>query len=225
MEIKENFIVIQGWMVSELQLKGNELIIYACIHGLTQDGESKFQGGLNYLATWTNSTKQGVIRALTSLIEKGLIAKEVKEINGVRFCSYYSTKFNGVLNKVEWGIKQSLPNNIVDTISNNITPYNPPSLRSGDYTPTPKKDRFAPPSVDDVRQYCQERNNNVDAERFVDFYASKGWKVGSQPMKDWKAAVRTWEKRDKPKKEKPRYGDFDPNEALNIALQRSYGKK
>lgn len=56
--------------------------------------------------------------------------------------------------------------------------------------------RFAPPTVEEVRTYCQERHNKVDPERFVDFYASKGWRVGNQPMKDWKAAVRTWEKRE-----------------------------
>lgn len=56
--------------------------------------------------------------------------------------------------------------------------------------------RFTPPTVDDVRLYCQERGNQVDPQRFVDFYASKGWKVGSQPMKDWQACVRTWEQRD-----------------------------
>lgn len=60
-----------------------------------------------------------------------------------------------------------------------------------------KRKRFVPPSVDEVRQYCQERQNGIDAEAFVDFYASKGWKVGSQPMKDWKACVRTWERRAK----------------------------
>ena len=60
----------------------------------------------------------------------------------------------------------------------------------------PRK-RFSPPSVEEVAAYCRERNNSVDAERFVDFYASKGWKIGSQPMKDWQACVRTWEKRDK----------------------------
>lgn len=59
----------------------------------------------------------------------------------------------------------------------------------------PRK-RFSPPSADEVEVYCRERGNSVDAQRFVDFYASKGWKVGSQPMRDWKAAVRTWEKRD-----------------------------
>lgn len=57
--------------------------------------------------------------------------------------------------------------------------------------------RFAPPSVEQVSAYCRERSNGIDAQRFVDFYASKGWRVGNQPMKDWKAAVRTWERRER----------------------------
>lgn len=56
--------------------------------------------------------------------------------------------------------------------------------------------RFTPPTVEEVQAYCQERGNNINPEQFVDFYASKGWKVGNSPMKDWKACVRTWEKRD-----------------------------
>lgn len=56
--------------------------------------------------------------------------------------------------------------------------------------------RFVPPTVEEVSAYCEERRNSVDPAAFVDFYASKGWKVGSSPMKDWKAAVRTWEQRD-----------------------------
>lgn len=59
-----------------------------------------------------------------------------------------------------------------------------------------KRKRFTPPTVEEVQAYCNERQNNVDAERFVDFYSSKGWKVGNNPMKDWKASVRTWEKRE-----------------------------
>lgn len=57
---------------------------------------------------------------------------------------------------------------------------------------------FTPPTPDEVSAYCRERGNTVDAERFCDFYASKGWMIGSQRMKDWRAAVRTWEKRDAP---------------------------
>ena len=55
--------------------------------------------------------------------------------------------------------------------------------------------RFSPPSFDDVKAYCQERGNGVDPQAFVDWYTSNGWKVGKNPMKDWKAAVRTWETR------------------------------
>lgn len=62
-----------------------------------------------------------------------------------------------------------------------------------------KSKRFAPPSLEEVRAYCIERNNNVDPEAFIDFYASKGWKVGNQTMKDWKASVRTWERRSRDK--------------------------
>lgn len=57
-----------------------------------------------------------------------------------------------------------------------------------------KEKRFSPPSLEDVKAYCRERNNSVDPDTFIDFYTSKGWKVGNQPMKDWKAAVRTWER-------------------------------
>lgn len=59
-----------------------------------------------------------------------------------------------------------------------------------------KRERFSPPSVDEVAAYCKERENSVNAQTFVDFYAAKGWKVGQNPMKDWKACVRTWEQRD-----------------------------
>ena len=58
-----------------------------------------------------------------------------------------------------------------------------------------KRIRFSPPTLEEVKEYCIKRNNNVDPEIFVDFYASKGWKVGKETMKDWQAAVRTWEKR------------------------------
>jgi hypothetical protein len=68
-----------------------------------------------------------------------------------------------------------------------------------------KEKRFAPPSLDEVTQYCNERENGIDPQRFIDFYESKGWMIGKNKMKDWKAAVRSWESRDKPpaKESKP----------------------
>lgn len=54
--------------------------------------------------------------------------------------------------------------------------------------------RFCPPTIAEVSDYCKERNNNIDAEQFINYYSANGWKVGRNAMKDWKAAVRTWEK-------------------------------
>ena len=56
--------------------------------------------------------------------------------------------------------------------------------------------RFTPPTLDDVLAYVRERGASVDAQKFIDFYTSKGWMIGKNPMKDWKAAVRTWENRE-----------------------------
>lgn len=63
-----------------------------------------------------------------------------------------------------------------------------------------KSPRFTPPTLDEVEQYCLERANGIDAQTFIDFYESKGWMIGKNKMKDWKAAVRTWERKNKESK-------------------------
>ena len=67
-----------------------------------------------------------------------------------------------------------------------IKPYTKPDKKR-------ESRRFAPPSIEDVRAYCIERGNNVNPQRFIDHYESNGWMVGRSKMKDWRAAVRTWE--------------------------------
>lgn len=104
----ENYINIQGWMVTKLGLKGNELLIYAIIYGFSQTEDQTFNGSLQYLADWTNSTKQGVTKNLKALVEKGYIIKEDKYINNVKFCEYYATKLDTVYNSVAQGMQQSL---------------------------------------------------------------------------------------------------------------------
>ena len=80
----------------------------------------------------------------------------------------------------------------------------------------PRASRFTPPSVEEVRVYCAERKNSVDPERFVDFYASKGWLVGKSKMKDWRAAVRSWERSDSQQKmtNKDRIRSYDADESF-----------
>jgi hypothetical protein len=62
---------------------------------------------------------------------------------------------------------------------------------------TERKGRFAPPSISEVSEYVKEKGYSIDPQQFVDFYAAKGWMVGSNKMKDWKASVRTWVNRDR----------------------------
>ena len=84
--------------------------------------------------------------------------------------------------------------------------------------------RFSPPKPEQVEEYCLENGYDVDAHRFVDFYASKGWKVGGSPMKDWKAAVRTWVSREKaPAAPQSNPAPSKPNPALDYD-QREYTK-
>lgn len=77
--------------------------------------------------------------------------------------------------------------------------------------------RFVPPTTDEVRAYCLERRNTVNADAFIAFYESNGWKVGKNSMKDWKAAIRTWEQRESRAAPK--------QDAVDIWLQEALAKK
>ena len=95
--------------------------------------------------------------------------------------------------------------------------------------------RFAPPSVDEVQQYITAQGYAVNAANFVDFYASKGWRVGNNPMKDWKAAVRTWQRREQEHLTAPTSAagspaQFTPNErgevnVCGIIVKLGYGER
>lgn len=77
---------------------------------------------------------------------------------------------------------------------------------------TPPRSRFVPPTIDEIKAYCLERKNTVDAERFFDFYSANGWVKGrGKPIRDWKAAVRTWERTSgQASPEQPVLKKFDP---------------
>ena len=119
----ENYIVIQGWMRTELGLKGNDLLVYAIIYGFTQAESQRFTGSLGYLAEWCGATKQGIIGNLKKLLERGLIQKDDRYINGIKIVEYHTTKFNGGGEQSLTGIKQSLMGGIkqslMPTIYNN----------------------------------------------------------------------------------------------------------
>lgn len=120
MIVKENnFVVIHSFMIKDLHLRGNELMIYAIIYGFSQDGINKYKGSLNYLAEWLGTSKQSVVRTLKTLVEKKLIIKEDYYRNNVKFCSYYVNITNGV-NEMLTGCKQNVNGGVNKMLTNNI---------------------------------------------------------------------------------------------------------
>ena len=89
-------------------------------------------------------------------------------------------------------------------------------LDSSAKSTTTKRKRFEKPSISDIKQYCMERNNNIDASQFFDYYESNGWKVGKNSMKDWKAAVRTWERSEY---RKPNSKKNSKEDAINVVKE------
>ena len=141
-----DFLNIQGWMINELNLKGNELIIYALIYGFTKDGVSEFRGSRQYMADWTNSSVKSVQNVVNSLVNKGMIEKNnhinkygsletsgYKAINVPKLSSEKSSSplekkvhegseksSSPLVKKVHEGSEKSSHNNIDNNISNNI---------------------------------------------------------------------------------------------------------
>lgn len=85
---RDDYIVIQGWMVTDLNLKGNDLMAYALIYGFSRETDTYFTGSLQYVADWLNIDKRSVNRTMKRLVDCGLFLKEDVYIKGVKFCRY-----------------------------------------------------------------------------------------------------------------------------------------
>lgn len=130
--IKDNYIVIQGWMVSNLELSGNDLLAFALIYGFCQDGESEFTGSIKYVCNWLNCSKPTAMKAIQNLVDKSLILKQAQNINNVIF-NRYKVNLQVVKNLVggskesllggketlRGGGKETLPNNTILDNNNN----------------------------------------------------------------------------------------------------------
>lgn len=183
------YTIIQDWML-DLPLSYREIAVYAIIYGFSQDGETRFEGSLAYIARKTKSSRDTARNALRRLMEENLIERTIVNKNGVEFHTYRANpvgggKIQGGMEKFNEGGGKIQPNNKEDN--------------KDIYTLSNKRGGFVPPTIEQVQAYCTERGNRVNADAFIAFYESNGWKVGKNAMKDWKAAVRTWEQRDNAK--------------------------
>ena len=181
------------------------------------------------MANWTDSEWQGMtiergqlvtgrkaLAAQTGLSEQ-TVRTSLNRLKSTNEITIASTNKFSVITIVNYGKFQDVPEMPTSTLSSNLTNNQPAANqqlttneqeKQGEQGIKPRK-RFTPPSVDEVAAYCRERGNVVDAQRFVDFYASKGWKVGNAGMRDWHAAVRNWERQDSTKNGGGKNGGYD----------------
>jgi len=176
--MKPNYYAI---LTSEVRynqnLTPNAKLLYAEITALINMNGVCFASN-SYFANLYGKTKTTISKWVSELVKEGFIELSFTYKEGSKEIDnrYIRIIKGGVVKKDNTPLVKKLKDNT--TIVNTNTTY------------SNKK-----PSIEEIKDYCLERNNGIDAEQFFDFYESKGWLVGKNKMKNWQAAVRTWEKR------------------------------
>jgi DNA-binding MarR family transcriptional regulator len=178
--IKGIWIPIEIWQ--DKSLSWNEKILLMEIDSFTSKGHECYISN-EYIADLLGVTERSASRLLSHLLESGLI--RVVKFDGRKRYVESTISFQAEWTQMSMQGGQSRPHTDNNEYMNNNSLY-----KGG----SPK---FQKPTLEDIRQYCISRANNVDPEQFFNFYESKGWMVGKTHMRDWRAAVRTWEKREK----------------------------
>jgi DNA-binding transcriptional ArsR family regulator len=175
------YAVIPAEVRYNKKLTPNAKLLYAEITALC-NMNGKCTASTQYFCRLYEVSRSSIQNWLKLLEDNGYITRDVKYKQGSREIESRYIKLVDTPS-----LKNCTDNTNININNNNITYSN-------------RKALFKKPTLDDVKSYCIQRNNNIDAEAFLDFYESKDWKIGKNKMKDWKAAVRTWERREvKPK--------------------------
>lgn len=178
--IKGIWIPIEIWQ--DKSLSWNEKILLMEIDSFTSKGHECYISN-EYIANLLGVSVSWASKCLSHLMEIGYV--KMVRFDGRKRYVESAIQFKADLNNSSMQGGTSVQH----TDNNEYININTLSNKGGH--------RFQKPSLEDVRAYCISRSNKVDPEQFYNFYESKGWVVGKSPMKDWRAAVRTWEKREK----------------------------
>ena len=178
--VKGIWIPIEIWQ--DRTLSWNEKILLMEIDSFTSKGHECYISN-EYIAELLGVTDRCARKYLSHL-------KDVGYLREVRFDGRKRYVESTISFRAEWNDCSGQGGSSVPHTDNNEYINNNSLYKRG-------SSHFQKPSIDAIREYCASRGNNVDADQFFNFYESKGWVVGKSPMKDWKAAIRTWEKREK----------------------------
>lgn len=183
------YAIIPANVRYDTRLKANEKLLYGEITALTEKTGECWASN-NYFANLYSVGPSAISKWIKNLNDCNYIKTDYiyknnsKEIEK-RVIKMVLTNINGGIDKFTRGVLTNEGEGYCQKDKDNNTSINTTSNNSI-YV-------FKKPTIDEIEAYCKERSNNVNANRFYDFYESKGWMVGKNKMKDWKASVRTWE--------------------------------
>ena len=175
------YAIISAEVRYDKNLSANAKLLYGEITCLTNENGFCFATN-KYFADLYDKSKVTISKWISELVASGYLSTSYTYKEGSKEIDkrYISILKGGIKENLKGGIKENFKDNI--------------SL-SKDKHINNKGTSFKKPTVNDIKEYCLWRNNGIDAETFFDFYESKNWLIGKNKMKDWKACVRTWEKR------------------------------
>lgn len=186
------YAIIPANVRYDKELKDKAKLLYGEIVALS-DKQGYCYASNKYFAELYEVSTTTISTLIKNLVEKGYIESEIIYKEGTKeiLNRYLKILKYPYLKKFKYPIKENLKDN--NTSINNTSINKKENI---------KRKSFVKPTIEEINQYCQERNNSINAEAFYDFYESKDWYVGKNKMKDWKACVRTWEKRNETKLKK-----------------------
>lgn len=203
------YAIIPANVRYDTELTPNAKLLYGEITALC-DRDGYCWATNEYFSNLYQTSDKTITRNLKSLETKGYI-ELFYELNGAIKKRYITTDKN-VLRRTKMSVDEGQKCPINNT-SNNTKEINNNKLL---FT----KKSFKKPTLEEVKSYCEERKNNINAQKFIDYYESNGWKVGRVSMKDWKACIRTWEQRNKEKKD-----NISSYQSRRLAEQEKAGEK
>lgn len=216
LKLKRDFFKRHDIRIIEAMPNGKDYILFylkLLCESIDHDGNLRFSEKIPYsetmLATLTDTNVDIVRSAIKVFSELGMM--EVLD-DGTYFMSEVERL---VGSETDWAVKKRIyrENHPVIEDKTRTKKDNVRQEKEKELEKELEKDikvrRFTPPTPTEVQQYCSESGHYIDADAFVDFYASKNWMVGKNKMKDWKSAVRNWERRDKEKPHTERTNRFN----------------
>ena len=201
MEKKGYYAIIPANVRYDKRITPNAKLLYGELTALSNE-KGYCWAGNQYFSDLYEVSKQSISSWIGQLRDAGYIAVQLQYKEGTkeilnRYIRILDDPIQDILNTPTNNFGEGIQENLKDNNTINNTSNN--TVNKGD---TPKKTkRFVKPTLDEVTEYCNLRGAGIDPQGFIDFYESKDWMIGKNKMKDWKAAVRTWMRKDRERKQ------------------------